>query len=294
MNQPLAYQNGQFLPASQLSIPVYDAGFVWGATVTDRARTFNGRLFRLDEHLHRFRRSCELARVPLMPSYEELRIASERLVAENLGDGELSIIWIATPGPLPAFAAMEPTKPLVPTLIAYSCPIDLIRFAQRQTNGVSLVSLPKIVAIDPHIKHRSRLAWWIAQQQVRDRDPDAEPLLLDLLRDYVLETPTSNVLAAFEHELVSPLAVDVLDGVSLGVVQELCSRLGISFRRRNIGYEEFSQASEILLTNTTDCVVGVSKLDGLSIPFPGRIRTRLMDAWSELVGVDLRVIAGSF
>ena len=66
MTSPLAYQNGQFVPAAQLSIPVHDAGFVWGATVTDRARTFNGRPFRLEEHLRRFRKSCTSARVPLI------------------------------------------------------------------------------------------------------------------------------------------------------------------------------------------------------------------------------------
>src|SRR5205823_138463 len=97
MNCEIAYQSGQFIAATQLSLSVHDAGFVWGATVTDRARTFNGKLFRLDEHLRRFRASCELARVPLNHSNEQLATISERLVAEA-GGGEQSIIWIATPG----------------------------------------------------------------------------------------------------------------------------------------------------------------------------------------------------
>src|SRR5262245_13986281 len=111
MTLPLAYQNGQFVPAAQLSIPVHDAGFVWGATATDRVRTFNGRLFRLEEHLRRFRKSCVSARIPLVESDLQLTAVSERLVDANRGDWELSVVWLATPGLLASFAATEPAEP---------------------------------------------------------------------------------------------------------------------------------------------------------------------------------------
>jgi branched-chain amino acid aminotransferase len=278
MKTPIAYYNGRFLPAAEVSIPLDDAGFVWGATVTDRARTFNGKPFRLQEHLRRFRESCILARVPLLESDESLTDTAEQLVRKNRGKGELSVIWIATPG--------SPASH--PTLIAYAQPIDPSLALQLQETGVSLISLPKIAAFDPRIKHRSRLAWWISKALVQDSDPAAQPLFLDVLSSHALETPTSNVIAVINHELVSPPAGTVLEGVSLGVVEELCKKLRLRFVRRALHREDLDDASEILLTNTTDCIVGVSRLDGQPVPFPGPMLHRLLDAWSDLVGVNLR------
>lgn len=287
MTSFLAYQNGQFVPATQLSIPVHDAGFVWGATVTDRVRTFSGRLFRTEEHLRRFRKSCASARIPLVETDAQLMAVSENLVDANRGDGELSVVWIATPGPLANFASTEPAEPTRPTLIAYTLPIDASRAARLQKSGVSLFALPADGAVDPRIKHRSRLAWWITKGKVHERDPDAQPLLLDPHCGYVLETPSSNLLAVMDGQIISPPVGTVLEGVSLGVVKELCERLGLPFWRDNLEREDLSDASELLLTNSTDCIVGVSRLDGEPVPFPGSVLNSLIGAWSELVGVDL-------
>ncbi len=56
VREPLAYLNGALIPASQAVLPVYDTGFVQGATVTEQLRTFGGELFRVPEHL----RDCTL------------------------------------------------------------------------------------------------------------------------------------------------------------------------------------------------------------------------------------------
>jgi branched-subunit amino acid aminotransferase/4-amino-4-deoxychorismate lyase len=288
MNPPLAYQNGQFVPAGQLSVPIHDAGFVWGATVSDRVRTFNGRLFRLDEHIRRFRKSCASARVPLIETDAQLSAVSERLAEINRGERDLSVVWIATPGPLANFAAAASSELARPALIVYTLPIDPTRSARLLNSGIGLVSVPAGNAVDPRIKHRSRLGWWIANEKTHERDPDAHPLFLDPQTRYVLETPTSNLLAVIDGQVISPPTGSVLEGVSLGVVKELCERLGLRFWRDNLEREDLSDASEILLTNTTDCVAGVSRLDDEVVPFPGPVLSSLLDAWSELVGVDMR------
>ena len=82
MALPLVYLNGQFTDTA-LSVPVLDAGFVFGATVTDRVRTFNRRLFRLDDHLARFRESCRLCRVPLPVGDADLRSGATDLALHN-------------------------------------------------------------------------------------------------------------------------------------------------------------------------------------------------------------------
>ena len=159
--------------------------------------------------------------------------------------------------------------------------------AQLLETGVSLVCVPTDASINARIKHRSRLAWWMASQRVHDRDPEAQPLFIDSHSDYVLETSSSNLLAVFDDWIVSPPPGRVLEGVSLGVVAELCKKLGLRFARREIEREELNDASELLLTNTTDCIIGVSSLDGEPVFFPGPVLNRLLHAWSDLVEVDL-------
>src|ERR1044071_3325324 len=103
MSEPLAWLHGDFRPQSAAQLPLHDAGFVWGATITDLCRTFRHRLYRLEDHLQRFRESCRLARVPLLPGDAELSGIAERLVAHNAGlieeNADLALVMFATPGP---------------------------------------------------------------------------------------------------------------------------------------------------------------------------------------------------
>src|SRR5438270_6723699 len=98
--EPVAWLNGCFLPYSRAMLPLHDAGFVYGATVTDRLRTFRQRLFRLDDHLSRFRHSCDAAFVPQPHSDDELRSLVHDLIDRNrkllAPTQELSVVVFAT------------------------------------------------------------------------------------------------------------------------------------------------------------------------------------------------------
>lgn len=293
MSQAVGYIHGRFVPAGELALPLNDAGHLWGAVVTDRLRTFNGRLFRLDEHLRRFRLSCDLARIPQPVPDDRLREASERLVELNRGPHELTLVWVATPGPLAPVVRVSPGPTPCPTLIGYTTPLDATHYARVAKKGARLQTVATAPAVDPRIKHRSRLAWWIATQRAHDLDADADPLFLDPETGHVLETPTANVVAVLDGVVASPPAGTVLDGVSLGVVRELCQAGHIPFAERPITVADLALASEVLLTNTTYCVAGVSRIDEFRVPFPGPTLHRLLDAWTDLVGADVRPPAPS-
>src|SRR6266852_2555476 len=100
----LAYFKGRFLPQADARLPLDDAGFVFGATVTDLCRTFRHRLFRLDAHVARFRQSCRLAHVPQPIPDEEVARLAEELTARNTAfltnDLDLALVMFATPGPI--------------------------------------------------------------------------------------------------------------------------------------------------------------------------------------------------
>src|SRR5262245_37090050 len=249
--------------------------------VSDRLRTFGGRLFALDAHLRRFRQSCELARVPQPVSDARLGRVTEQLVRDNRDGGEVSAVWLATPGPA------DGEKP-APTLIVYTNPLDPRQFERQFREGVHLIPAAAALGVDPHAKHRSRLPWWIARQDARGHDPCAEPLLVEAGSEVALETPTANVLAIFDGTLVSSPRDRVLHGVSLGVVRDLCKQSEMPFAERAFTIGDLKSASEVLLANTSYCLAGVARIDDWAVPFPGPTLDRLLEAWSQWVGVDIR------
>jgi branched-subunit amino acid aminotransferase/4-amino-4-deoxychorismate lyase len=294
--QPLAYLNGQFLPQVSAHLPLHDAGFVWGATVTDLCRTFHQRLYRLADHLHRFRHSCRLARVPQTLSDEELTGIAERLVEHNaalLGAGqELALVLFATPGPIGYYAGL-PSGPGsgAPTLGLHTFPLPFARYARLFREGGTLI-VPAVrqvpaACLDRGIKHRSRLHWWLAEQEVHEIDPSASALLLDE-QGRVTETAAANLLIVRGGTVLSPRRESILPGVSLRVVEELCAELAIPFAEADLTLEDCQQADEVMLSNTAFCLAGVRRLQGVELPWPGAVFERLLRAWGEMVGVDIR------
>ena len=90
-------------PCRRPCLPIYDAGFVLGATISEQLRTFGGRLFRLEEHLARLAHSLEIVGVRPQLSLEQLGEAARELVARNhpllaAGD-DLGLSMFITPGP---------------------------------------------------------------------------------------------------------------------------------------------------------------------------------------------------
>jgi branched-subunit amino acid aminotransferase/4-amino-4-deoxychorismate lyase len=102
MPEPLAYLAGRLLPQTDARLPLNDAGFILGATVTDLARTFRYRLFRWADHLQRFRQSCEGAHIPQPLSDDQLTDIAERVVEHHKAllhpDADLAVVVFATPG----------------------------------------------------------------------------------------------------------------------------------------------------------------------------------------------------
>ena len=87
MNPPLVFRNGQLVSQAGASLALNDAGLVFGATITDYCRTFQRRLFRLADHLARFRDSCRAAGIDLPYSDQQLTDAAEELARVKRGLG---------------------------------------------------------------------------------------------------------------------------------------------------------------------------------------------------------------
>jgi len=141
--------------------------------------------------------------------------------------------------------------------------------------------------VDPRIKQRSRLHWWLAEQEVHQTDPGASALLLDS-DGQVTETAAANFLMVRGGAVISPPRASVLGGISLLTVQELCDDMGLAFQEERLTPADCRNADEAMLCSTSYCLAPVSRIGDSSLPCPGPVFERLLAAWSHRVGVDIR------
>jgi branched-chain amino acid aminotransferase len=316
MNSPLAYLNGRFVSVAQAGLPLHDAGFVFGATIVDNARTFRHKLFRWPDHLARFRRDCAESFVPLEASDEHITSLAEELVAHNVrllpSGGELQLVTFATPGPLGFYVGEEANGP--PTLGMVTYPLPFTRYQRFFTEGVTL-AVAGFQASDgadilpPEIKHRSRLVWHIAQQRLSDPGrhfwcdvPGAVPVVLS--HDGVGDTAIGGILVVTNGKVICADYGTVLDSVSVKVVRELSESLGLPFDSAPLDMRGLANpnlerppdpsvtgASEVLLAGTGFCLAGVQRFasgkTARTYTWPGPVFRKLLAAWSDLVGVDV-------
>lgn len=300
--EPFGYINGQFVPAGQLNVPVFDAGFVLGATVTEQLRTFHGKLFRLEEHFERLARSLEVVGVELGGLWEELPAAAQRLAETNhrLLDAadDLGLCAFVTPGPYATMAPPEASgEPLV---VLHTYPLPFGRWSSGYQQGVALAITP--VRQVPgncwpaQLKCRSRMHYYLADRAAAAAWPGARALLLDQ-QGFVTETSTANVVLYFEGQgFVTPPLAHVLPGISLRVVHELARQRGWDWTPRPVSVDDVFRADEVILTSTPNCLLPVVAVDGRSVGTgrPGPAYRQLLEDFSTAVGVDIAAQAAGF
>jgi branched-chain amino acid aminotransferase len=296
MSEPRSFLNGLLLPCGQAQLALHDAGFVMGATVTDLCRTVRHRLYRWNDHLARFLRSCQAAHIdPGVGEGELTRIAGELVEcnAKLLDPHEdLALVVFATPGPIGYYAGREGAAgDGDPTLGMHTFPLPFRRYQRLFREGAHIVTAATCqvppACVVPGIKQRSRMHWWLADREVQAQHPGAMALLLDD-HGHLTETAAANVLLVKQGVVQSPPRANILPGVSLQVVEELCRQQGIPFQERPLTVVDAQTADEILLTSTPFCLCGVSRLNGLAVPWPGPVLQLLMTVWSRMIGLDIR------
>jgi branched-chain amino acid aminotransferase len=295
--EPLVYLRGEKIPASAAHIAIYDCAVVLGATVTDLLRTFHHNPFRLEDHIARFYRSCRYARITPPISPEETIAVAEDLIQHNASfigqEEDLALVLFISPGELKIYAGgagLAGESP--PTYCMHTFPLPFHLWSRYYTEGVHVVT-PSIrhvppVCVDPKIKCRSRMHWWLADQETHLVDPKAVSLCLDLDGN-VTETSGSNFLIVKDGAIISPTRRNILWGISITTVADICQKLSIPFIERDFQVYDIINADEAFLASTPYCIAPVMRINGVTIGTgkPGEMFRRIIDEWSRLVNLDI-------
>ena len=302
MSEPIAYLNGRFVPASQCRLPVYDLGIVLGAAVTDLLRTFNHRPYRMEDHVRRLHRSARYARIDPPVSPAETMEISRKLIEHNTAlapDRELALIYYMTAGEnrLYAGSAASSGKPSA-SHVQHTFPLPVQQWRDLFLHGAHCVTpSPRHVApqsLSSKIKHRNRLHMWIGDTEARLADPNAVGLYLDLDGN-VTETGGSNFVIYRDGTVISPRRRNILWGISLTVLGEICRDMDIGLLEQDIQTYDVVNAEEAWMPTTPYCLGPVVKINGVDIGDgkPGPTWRKIIDRWSEIVGKDIyREITG--
>lgn len=287
--EPIAYMNGQLVPQRKLLVPPQDLGFMWGTAVAEQLRTFAGKLFRLREHLDRLRESLNVVGVSC--DLSEIEKAAAAVCSHNYElispTSDLGLTIFVTPGLSSTYSPKQPRSPFV-GMHSYELPFSLWADKYRQGQECEIVSIRQVPTEcwPRHLKSRSRMHYYLADQEAKKKSEKARAILLDEFGN-VNEASTANVVGYFDDEgFVSPPHANILPGVSLSFLNRLAERIQVPFNYRTLSQTELMAADEVLLTSTPFCVLPVSKIGQHPIP-SRKMHDALIQAWSEHVGLNI-------
>ena len=282
--------DGEYVERDRARIPMTDRGFRLGDVVFDTSRTFDGRVFRLRDHLTRLYRSLKYVRIDPGMSLEQMERLTLDVVARNEDlrrqrADDYMITQIVTGG-------TGRRGDSAPSVSIWIDPLGSPRWAPAYDGGMHAV-IPKTRAypsesLDPKVKHYSRLNFVLAEMEAADVDPHALPIMLDV-NGSVSEGTGANFFVVTDGTLRTPRDQSTLQGVSRMTVMEIADTLGIPSAEDDLQPYDLYTADEAFFCSTPYCILPVGMIDNRQIgdEAPGPVANQLLAAWSKRVGLDI-------
>jgi D-alanine transaminase len=256
----IAYLNGQFMPLDEARISPLDRGFLFADGVYEVIPAYEGRLFRLDEHLRRLDSSLNAIELPNPLSTAEWIAMFNRLIEQN-GGGNIYIYLQITRGAAAKRDHAFPIPPVPATVFAMTGQIATPAADMPDTTpGVAVITLDDIRWSRCDIKSVALLANVLMRQQAVSEGA-AEAILI---RDgFATEGSASNFFIVRQGLIITPPKSHlILPGITRDLVVELAHRHGMAVAEREVTEAELKSADEIWLSSSTREVVPVTRLNG--------------------------------
>ena len=291
MTSFVAWMNGQLRPFSEMALPVWDLGVVAGASITEMARTFAHKPFRLAEHVERLMSSCRELKFETPYSTEQLITAAEQIATANTNlisaKDDLGIVIFVTAGSNRTYLGAGDLPG--PTIGIHTFCLPFAIWKHSAQHGLRLAiperTQPSTPSFPVTHKTRNRLHWWLADREAGEKISGSRALLLDD-KGLVTETSTACFYGVANGQIVTPRN-NVLDSMSRRMVKEAAEFFGIPFASMDIRPEEIPGMSEAFVSSTPVGVLPVCSIDNheFQISHAGQVLPQLAEYWHHQTGI---------
>jgi len=275
---PIVYLDGAFVDKSEAKVSVWDHGFLYGDGVFEGIRAYNGRIFRLREHLVRLYNSARSLLITIPLTIDEMEAAVLETCRKNgFIDAYIRLVISRGVGDLgidPRKCTSRATVVIIADRIAlyppetYEKGLRIVTAATRKNSND---------AFSAQIKSLNYLNNILAKLEAIHAGA-FEAVMIN--RDgYVTECTTENIFIVVKGELTTPpVHVGILKGITRDTVMDLAVKRGISVRELPFTVHDIYVADECFVTGTGAEIIPVVAADGREIGsgMPGGITTELL------------------
>ena len=264
------YLNDTLVPASEAVISVYDHGFLYGDGVYETLRTYEGVIFKVDEHIERLFRSASLIKLGINKSAEEIKKALYETLSQNdLKDAYMRITVSRGSGPI----GLDTSLCKTPTFVIFAHPFKG-HPEQNYQKGVPIIIAQTRrtyqKALNPQIKSLNFLNNILAKAEALSSGA-YEAVMLNY-QDFLTEGSISNIFFVKKNIIFTPsVQTGILDGITRRTLIQSAEEAHLPLVSGSYTQQDLYEADEVFLSNTTMEVMPVSHVDNHMIKNISRI-----------------------
>jgi branched-chain amino acid aminotransferase len=277
------YIDGKYYNERNAKISVFDHGLLYGDGVFEGIRAYNGRVFKLREHIARLYYSAKalLLTIPISPD-QMLQAVLATCRRNKLRNGYIRLLVTRGVGTL----GLNPNRCKNPSVIIIADKIQLYP-QEMYERGMEIVTVPTTrnlhSAVNPAIKSLNYLNNILAKIEANIAGVE-EAIMLNA-QGYVAECTGDNIFIVKDGQMFTPpLAAGALYGITRGVVIEIAREAGWQVSEPNLTRYDLFNADECFLTGTGAELIPVVKIDGRVIGTgkPGPVTRGLVEQYHAL------------
>ncbi len=276
------YIDGKFYDKEEAKISVLDHGFLYGDGVFEGIRAYNGKIFRLDEHIDRIFASAQYIKLQIPMTKEEIKEALYKTLEANaLKDAYIRLVVSRGVGDL----GLDPRKCPKPTVIIIATYWGAM-YGDLYSKGIKVItaSTRRIPpqCLDVKAKTLNYLNNILAKIETFAVQAD-EALMLDV-DGFVSEGTGDNIFVVNGGKILTPsMDSSLLSGITRKTVIDIAKNLNIEVVERRLTLLEIYNADETFMTGTAAEIIPIREVDGRKIKnCPGEITMKIMDEFRKI------------
>jgi branched-chain amino acid aminotransferase len=281
------YLDGKFVKEEEAKISVFDHGLLYGDGVFEGLRSYNGKIFKLDEHLIRLYNSAKAILLEIPLKFEELKkVVIETVKKNNLKDSYIRIVVTRGVGDL----GLDPRKCPKPTIFVIASRIQLYPESLYE-KGIDVITVPTRrnlpESLNPAIKSLNYLNNILAKIEATNAGA-TEGLILNQF-GYVSECTGENIFIVKGNTLKTPpISAGALEGITRKVVMDIGKNIGLEVKEENLTRYDIYTSDECFLTGTAAEIVPVVSVDRRIIGNgkPGKITMKIRKEFQIIIDLE--------